>query len=398
VKKIAMLGLSIVLGACSGQASPTAAPSATTSSLPAASPIESPAAVPSGALDKTWDQVVTAAKAEGQVTFYAWWGEDFWKAAAQNFKDKYGIDAKVVIGDAAIDKALAEIDRPAGTIDVLLIGGRDVKTAIDANVWYGPIFAKMPSTAVLDQKLASYQEGVATNGYLVPIYRNQTGFLYDPDRVPSPPQTWAEFTAWVDANPKGFAYPDPNKGGTGQAFVQTVIANLTGGIDKYKGDTAVDAAKIANWNLAWDWLKANNSKINVTLSNNEDVDLLNQGAAKIVMAWDDDTLAALAKGTLFKRATMYIPTLGLAGGGDTAGVIKNAPHKAAALLFIDFLTSMDTQILMNKTVGSIPARGDITNLPSVIPEDQRQNNSTPWMPAPYKDAYIKGFTSNVLLH
>ena len=66
------------------------------------------------------------------------------------------------------------------------------------------------------------------NGYLVPVYRNQTGFLYDPEKVPTPPQTWAEFTAWLDANPGQFAFNDPSKGGSGQAFVQAAIVNILG--------------------------------------------------------------------------------------------------------------------------------------------------------------------------
>jgi putative spermidine/putrescine transport system substrate-binding protein len=347
-------------------------------------------------LSMSWDQVVQQAKSDGEVVFYAWWGENFWKDAASQFTAKYGIKATVVIGEC-IDKILAEKDLATGTVDVCLIGGANVKTSVDAGLWYGPIFPKMPSTGQLDQKLAAYQEGVETKGYLVPIYRNQTGFLYDPDRVPNPPQTWDEFTAWIQANPKGFAYCDPNKGGSGQAFVQTVISNLTGGIDKYKGDTDVVPSKVADWNKAWDWFKANESLMNLTVSNNESIDLLNQGAASMVVAWDDDSLVALSTGTLFKRAKMYIPKMGLPGGGDTAGVIKNAPHKAAGMLFIDFLTTLDTQKLLNKTLGSTPARTDITDSPSPLPEADRQNNAVPWVPAAYKKYFGEEYTKNVLL-
>ena len=347
-------------------------------------------------LNMSWDHVVEQAKADGEVVFYAWWGENFWKDAANQFTAKYGIKTTVVIGEC-IDKILAEKDQAAGTVDVCLMGGANVKTSVDAGLWYGPIFPKMPSSGQLDSKLAAYQEGVETKGYLVPIYRNQTGFLYDPDRVPNPPQTWDEFTAWIQANPKGFAYCDPNKGGSGQAFVQTVISNLTGGIDKYKGDTDVVQSKVADWNKAWDWFKANESLMNLTVSNNESIDLLNQGAASMVVAWDDDSLVALSTGTLFKRAKMYIPSMGLPGGGDTAGVIKNAPHKAAGMLFIDFLTSLDTQKLLNKTLGSTPARTDITDSPSPLPEADRQKNAVPWVPAAYKKFFGEEFTKNVLL-
>jgi ABC-type glycerol-3-phosphate transport system substrate-binding protein len=45
------------------------------------------------------DKVVEAAKAEGSMTFYAWWGEEFWRTAAKDFEAKYGIAVNVVTGD-----------------------------------------------------------------------------------------------------------------------------------------------------------------------------------------------------------------------------------------------------------------------------------------------------------
>lgn len=395
---VASVVLSLV--ACSSQPATTSAPAQ--SQAPAAS--QAAAATPGPTVSQgpdylgmSWDEIVTQAKSEKELVFSAWWGEEFWKEVASQFTKKYGIETRILLGNNAIDKILAEKDRTLGTIDVQLIGGADVKTSVDAGLWYGPVFSKLPDHASIDQKLATIQEGVTTGGYLVPIYRNQVGFLYDPEKVPTPPQSWDEFTAWVTAHPKGFAYPDPNKGGTGQGFVQSVITSLAGGLDKYNGDTAVDPAKVANWNLAWDWLRANNPKMNVTLSNSEDIDLLNQGAASIVAAWDDDSQAAITNGTLFKRAKMYIPQFGLPGGGDTAGVLKNAPNKAAGILFLDFLTSPDIQQLMNKTVGSIPSRNGLTGIPSIIPDDIRTKNGVAWVPAPYKALLQKDFTKNVLL-
>ncbi|GAA0427588.1 LysR family transcriptional regulator [Acrocarpospora corrugata] len=364
--------------------------------LPLSACAQEPEAVAKDYLGMTWDQIVAEAKAEGEVVFSAWWGEEYWKEAARLFEEKYGIEARHLMGNNPIDKILAEKDRRVGTIDVQLVGGAAVKTSMDAALWYGPIAAKLPASPELDRALQTAQEGVETKGHLIPIYRNQTGFLYDPEKVPVPPQTWDEFTAWVQANPKGFAYPDPNKGGTGGAFVQAVIANLTGGLDRYTADTALDPAKTAEWTEAWDWLKTGNEKMNVTLSNSEDIDLLNQGTASLVIAWDDDAQNALAKGSLFKRAAMYVPRFGLPGGGDTAGVPRNAPNKAAGLLFLDFLTSRQMQALMNRTVGSTPARTDMTESPSIISEESRANG-TAWMPAPYKEAILKGFTENVLL-
>jgi putative spermidine/putrescine transport system substrate-binding protein len=348
-------------------------------------------------LNMSWDQIVEEAKAEKELVFYMWWGEEYWKTAAQKFEEKYGIKANVVIGDNNVDKLLAEKDSAVGTIDAQAFGGESVKTIIDGQLLYGPILPKMPGVANLDAKLGSYQEGVETKGYLVPLYRNQTGFLYDPDKISNPPQTWDDLVKFIEENPKQFAFCDPNKGGTGQAMVFTSVINLTSGLDQYKADRELDQAKADKWSAVWDWFNANEDKYVLTASNNESLDLLNQGAVSLIIAWDDDTQIAFSKGTIFKRAKMYIPQMGLPGGGDSVGIPKNAPHKAAALLFIDFLTSPEMQLEMNRMIGSYPARTDVATENALLPEDQRQKYGLSWYPAPYKAYGNEMFTKEVLM-
>ncbi len=387
---VVALLVALLVPACAPKA--TEAPAAEAPSAPAA---EEPAE--KDYLTMAWDQVVEDAKADGEIVFYMWWGEEFWKTAAQKFEEKYGIKANVVMGDNNVDKLLAEKDKKVGTIDVQAFGGATVKTIIDGKLLYGPILPAMPSVANLDPKLGSYQEGVETLGYLVPLYRNQTGFLYDPEKISNPPQTWEDLVKFVEDNPKQFAFCDPNKGGIGQAMVFTAVINLTGGLDQYLSDTELDPAKVEKWKAVWDWFNANEDKYVLTASNNEALDLLNQGAVSLIIAWDDDTQIAFSKGTIFKRAKMYIPTMGLPGGGDSVGIPKNAPHKAASLLFIDFLTSPEMQSLMNEMIGPYPARTDVAIENSLLTEDERQKNGLPWYPAPYKAYGNETFTAEVLM-
>ncbi|MEZ5833852.1 MAG: extracellular solute-binding protein [Dongiaceae bacterium] len=349
-------------------------------------------------LKMPWDKVVEAAKADGEMTFYAWWGEEFWRTAAKDFEGKYGIKVNVVTGDrtANIGKVVAESSSASGTIDALLVGGVELKSLLDAKALYGPLAGAIPDSDKLDPKLSKVQEGYATGGYLVPVYRNQTGFVYDPEKVPNPPQTWAEFTAWLDANPGQFAFNDPSKGGSGQAFVQAAILNILGDEDRYAGDTELDEKKVADWGKVWDWFNANQDKFTITASNNDSLDRVNQGEVMMAAAWDDDTAVSLAKGTLFKRAKLYIPSLGMPGGGDSLGVPANAPHKAAAMLFVSYLIQADVQKQLNATIGSYLARVDVAGENALIPEEQRQKNGKPWIPGAYKGYFIQQFVSQVL--
>ncbi|MBU4602425.1 hypothetical protein KKA86_04935, partial [bacterium] len=85
----------------------------------------------------SWDEIVAAAKAEGQVTFYAWYFADYFKDAAQAFESQYGIKVNLIVGDqtANFNKAISEKDRAVGTIDVMIVGGQWVKTTMDLDLF-----------------------------------------------------------------------------------------------------------------------------------------------------------------------------------------------------------------------------------------------------------------------
>ena len=307
---------------------------------------------------------------------------------------------RVIIGDHdAIDqKVIAEKDRAVGTIDSMTVSGEHTKMIVDADVLYGPLIPVIPNADKLDPKLSKIVEGVEHKGYLVPLYRNQTGLLYDPNIVSDPPQTWHEIVAWINEHPKRFAICDPEKGGTGQAFIQVVIDKLCGGLDKYKGDTELDPEKVKNWNIAWNWFNEMEDKIVITGSNSESLTRFNDGEVYLTVAWSDEVLMGWRRGTLFKRAKFYIPEMGAAGGGDPGAVMKNSPHKAAAMLWIAYLIRPEVQDLMHEMIGCMVARTDIE--PSgiiLIDEERRQKYGTEWFPASYKLHAIKEFTKNVLM-
>jgi len=47
----------------------------------------------------SWDEIVAAAKDEGQVTFYAWYFADYFKDAAEEFESQYGVKVNLIVGD-----------------------------------------------------------------------------------------------------------------------------------------------------------------------------------------------------------------------------------------------------------------------------------------------------------
>jgi putative spermidine/putrescine transport system substrate-binding protein len=349
-------------------------------------------------LSMSWDELVAAAKAEGQVVLYVWYKQDYFVDALAAFKQKYGIDAQVVVAGeepANFNKAVAEKDMATGTMDAMIVGGKGIKPVMDLKLMLGPLKPRIPHADKFASAQWEKQEGVETMGYLVPFMRNQTGLLYDPEKVAKPPQTWGELTAFVDANPKRFGFNDPSKGGSGQSFVHTLLKWEAGGLDKYYGDTEVEQADVADWGQAWDWVNKRKDKLVFTSSNNDSIQRVNDGELWLTVAWDDVAYTQMSTGALFKRARLYIPSLGLAGGGDTLGVLKNAPHPAAAILLLSFLTEPEQQLALGK-VGLYPARTDVSVTSTMLTEADRKN-SLPWIPAQYKALFIQEFVKNCLM-
>jgi len=79
------------------------------------------------------------------------------------------------------------------------------------------------------------------------------------------------------------------------------------------------------------------------------------------------------------------------------GVLKNAPNKAAAALFIYHITTKEQQLKKFEMLGAYPARIDIAIEGTLLTEADRANNAIAWFPAPYKSHMISEFVKNVLM-
>lgn len=347
----------------------------------------------------SWDGLVEQAKKEASLTFAHWRGESFWDDAATSFEEKYGIKVTIETGDpdGLASKMLGEKDEESGSIDVALVGDSMVRSLMEARAFYGPIAERIPHGDKVDPKLLKAQAGVNTNGYLIPVYRSQMGLLYDPQKVESPPQTWFELIEWIGENPPGqFAFSNPQQGNSGQAIIQAALANLSGGLDRYTGDSSVQMSKTENWKEAWQVLKANRDMVSVTSSDDLAINKLSRGEAAIAVASDIETRKALQSGSLSAGTQLYVPKMGLPFSSDTLGVVKNAKNKAAAILFVAYLTEADVQKEMGDKTGISLARTDVQATRAVLKEEERTRYGVPWMPEAYRERFTEEFVNDVL--
>ena len=179
--------------------------------------------------------------------------------AARLFEDKYGVHAEVVVqqNETTLQKIILEKKLRTGSIDIFIAGfAGHLQKALDEKIFL-PGLKKIPDWDKLLYPDRSYQKNMFTEDLMIPIYRNQVGFLYNPEFVPDPPRSWEDFNRWINENPRKFVFSAKNDG-SGEAFKHSVVYRLTGGAAQYRtGSRHLDAEKVKNWNIAWDWFNSN---------------------------------------------------------------------------------------------------------------------------------------------
>ena len=227
----------------------------------------------------------------------------------------------------------------------------------------------------------------------VAFWGNQSGIAYDSNRIDEAdlPQTMDELEAFMAENPNGFGVNDPSMGGSGQSFIQSVVRDQTGTGDYFDGESV--QSKLDDMEAAFTWLEE--QPITWTGSNADSLTRLNDGEFLLVPAWEDQLAGLQREGELGANLSIYIPEFGMNGGKNLVSIPANAENPAAAMVFIDWLTSADTQSALNETFGSAPQHPDASDAFALIDNSQRAN-STEWFSVTYTDFLVETVTERVV--
>ncbi len=346
----------------------------------------------------SWDEIAEKGKQEGTVSFSTWWGDAFFNHVGELFEAKYGIKADIIIQDleTTTHKILLEKERKAGSLDVYFAGFiGHLKTVLDAELLMNGL-KKIPDWNMIMENERRYQKHLYSEDVMVPLYRNQVAFLYNSEKVPDPPRSWEDFNRWIRTNPKKFVF-SALKGGSGEAFKHTVLYKLTGGSELYRtGAKSPDPVLVSKWDRVWKWFEDNSDYYGLTGSNHDSLTRIQNGDAWITPSFVDDTQIAFKSGQLDSSMKLYMPDFGLFSGGDSVGILANAPHKAAAMLFVSFLISKEIQLLMLEEVGSDIIRTDIENPDNPLLSAEERAKSITHTDPVYYLYYASEFQKNVL--
>jgi putative spermidine/putrescine transport system substrate-binding protein len=117
----------------------------------------------------------------------------------------------------------------------------------------------------------------------------------------------------------------------------------------------------------------------------------------MVSAWEDQLAGMQVNGDVSSKLRFYIPDFKMPGGGNVVGIPANAKHKAAALVFINWLTSADVQTRFNRTFGIAPQYPNASAEFALVPNEMRVNG-TDWATKELNDAILAQFVEKVTLN
>ena len=338
----------------------------------------------------TWDDIVAQAKQEGELTWYVWYLRDDFRRVVQSFEDEYGISVTIPEGtaDGNSQKMLAERDRETGDIDVFAWGFDDFET-----VELAPLFSPLTMLPEDEGRVAKLA-GVDGGDHVVAFWGNQTGIAYDPANVSADnlPQTPDEFAAFWSENPGKFGF-NYEKGGSGPSFYQNTL-RVVADVDFSNGE--VSNERIASLQPGIDFFNTHAENYVVTASNADSIVRVSDGELWMVPAWEDHLAGLQNRGEVRKEIEFYIPEMGMNGGGNGVAIPLNAPHSAAAAVFVNWLTSPETQSMFNKDFGTAPMHTAADDSFALVPNEQRAFRQT-WGAQPFRGEVEATFIDNVIL-
>jgi iron(III) transport system substrate-binding protein len=364
-------------------ATPAAAPAKPTEA-PAAKPAEpakppaptQPAAKPADTAISAaeWDQIVAAAKREGNISVIGPQGSESRDALAAGFNRKYPeiqVEFNGLAGSQTGPKVLTELAANQNTTDVIVTGTTTaIETLIPANA-ADPIPPLLVGPNVRDQSIwlgnkltfADGQEqlNLIFSGYV------KAPFVYNPDMVK--PEEFTSYRDLLDPKWKGkIAMRDPRVAGGGLATITFMYSTESLGKDYLRELFKQDIVISNNDQQILDWVARGQYPIVIGPSDTLTNDYVGKGLP--VRHMDSERM---------KEGAYYT-----AGNGSLV-VVRNAPHPNALKVYLDYMLSKEGQTDWSKSQGFASLRRDVPTehvQDLLIPKETvkyQQNSSEPFV-------------------
>jgi putative spermidine/putrescine transport system substrate-binding protein len=319
----------------------------------------------------SWDRITELAKKEGTVQVSAWGGPEtklHFGKLCESFQRKTGIKTIYKHGDwfAAQQQVLNDVktNNKDGVIDVIFLWGKPFSNLLQGGgVWEVPMINIIPNARKIAYRpeIRFVHDMVPTYGSFIPHVNWQNCFVYNKKKYKKEdmPQNITGVLEWTKKHPGEFTYCDVNKGGSGHTYIMALIYALTGGYEKYAYKPFDQKVADRDWGPLWDYLKELEKYMyrpgSYPQGNFLVAQLLAAGEVNFIVNWDSVLGPMVKDGNIDPDIVgMFVPEPGIPSPMDGFTIPMNAPNKAAALLFLDHITSVESQMQIPINIGSYP--------------------------------------------
>jgi len=344
----AVMGTAIIMAACAPAATPV--PTAVPTAVP---PTAAPAATsaPTAAAAGGMDELVAAAKAEGQLTVIAlphdWCN---YGGMIDGFKAKYGLTVNELTPDAGSGDEVNAIKANESNT------GPQAPDVIDVGLSFGP--QAKTDKLIQPYKVSTWDtipaDAKDADGYWYGDYYGVMAFMVNTDVQPKVRQDWSDL---LSADYKGQIALSGDPRVSNQAIQAVVAAGLANGGTPDNPQAGLDFfSKLSK-----------SGNLVPVIANNA---LVSKGEVAVRLTWDYNALAGRDGFKGNPKVEVVVPKTGRVGGIYVQAISAYAPHPNAAKLWMEYLYSDAGQLIWLAPPGYChPIRQADLDSRNVIPAD-----------------------------
>lgn len=219
--------------------------------------------------------------------------------------------------------------------------------------------------------MADVPENTVTAGKGVGIpYRASSVLLaYDSTEIETPPATLDELLTWIEEHPGEFAYNSPSTGGSGGAFVTTVLDSYLSPEDAEALRVGYDEDLQEGWTPGFERLAGLGEYVYqggvYPNGNSQVLELLGDGSISMAPVWSDQFITAVENG-LISEDVHYtqISDPSFTGSASYLGIPRTSDNTEGAIDLANFVLSPEGQTIIAEQISGYP----VISL-DLLPED-----------------------------
>jgi putative spermidine/putrescine transport system substrate-binding protein len=213
----------------------------------------------------------------------------------------------------------------------------------------------------------------AGRGYGIPYRASSVLLAYDTDTVTDVPATLDDLLQWIQDNPGEFAYNSPSTGGSGGAFVTTVLDSFLTADEQDTLRTEADEDIMAKWSEGFGELKSLGPSMYqegvYPNGNTQVLEMLGSGEISMAPVWSDQFLTSQQSGLIGENiAFTQISDPSFTGNASYLGIPKTSDDTDGAIDLVNFVLSSEGQQIIAEQISGYPVV-DLSTLPQEV-QDQ----------------------------